>query len=204
MRSAAPRLPFDSEANHGLSQDSAWRPTTARSPHHPLLTCFAPANAALLAKLQTFNAAARNSTRRARSRDQRTTCRIRVETDGPRTPVTHFLGLRADGTVDTTVIGASTLAAAAAAPLPGDTSPVSRLEALSSTNSERTVSHALSRRSHALTGLIPAVVKLRKIHLENLDVMVNDAAQVADSLRRVESNRLLGTVSSVLRALGRE
>jgi hypothetical protein len=47
-------------------------------------------------------------------------------------------------------------------------------------------------------------VKLRKIYLQKLDVMVNDPAQVADSLRRVKSNRLLGTVSSALRALGRE
>jgi hypothetical protein len=47
-------------------------------------------------------------------------------------------------------------------------------------------------------------VKLHKIYLEDLDVMVNDSAQVADSLRGVECNRLLGTVSSVLRALGRE
>ena len=55
-----------------------------------------------------------------------------------------------------------------------------------------------------LTGPHPAVVKLLKIHLEDLDVTVNDAAQAADSLRVVEGNRLLGAVSSVLRAVGRK
>jgi hypothetical protein len=45
---------------------------------------------------------------------------------------------------------------------------------------------------------------LQKIPLEDLDVMVNDSAQIADSLRMLEGDRLLATVSSVLRALGRE
>src|SRR6185436_5069222 len=108
------------------------------------------ANAALLTKVQTFNAAARSSARRAGSRDQRTTCLVLEEMAGPRTPVTQFRSLRANGTVGTTAIGASTSATATAAPLPGDTSPVSGLDALSSASSERTVSHALSRRSHAI------------------------------------------------------
>jgi hypothetical protein len=46
-------------------------------------------------------------------------------------------------------------------------------------------------------------VKLH-IHLEDLDVTVNDTAQATDSLHVVDGHRLLGTVSSVLRALGRE
>ena len=82
-----------------LSKDCACVLTTPCSPHHPLLACFAPANAALLTKLQIFNVAARSSARRAGSRAQRTTCRVLEETAGPRTPVTQFGGLRANGTV---------------------------------------------------------------------------------------------------------
>jgi hypothetical protein len=41
------------------------------------------------------------------------------------------------------------------------------------------------------------------IHLEDLDVTVNDAAQATDSLYVVDGHRFLGAASSMLRALGR-
>ncbi len=94
-----------------LFKDSACFLTTPCNPHHPWLACFAPANAALLTKPRTRNAAAPSSARRAGSRDQRTTCLAFEEMAGPRIPVTQFGDLKANGTVATTAIGASTSAA---------------------------------------------------------------------------------------------
>jgi hypothetical protein len=140
---------FGAGASRGGSKPAAFL-TTLCNAHHPWVVCFAPADAALLTKPRTLNAAAPSSARRAGSRDPRTICLAFEETAGPRTPGTLFSDLKGKGTAAMVAIGASTSAAETAAPLLGDTSLVSALEAVSSAGSEPNVFHALSRRSHAV------------------------------------------------------